>query len=81
MSISEISWYPVTISSSCKELFVVFVHNCGMGVAANQLHLAGFMVGFAKRPPSFHLPRCLSPSAMLLAEESHGVHSQGRLTT
>jgi hypothetical protein len=81
MSISEISWYPVTISSTCKELFVVFVHDCGVDVAANQLHLAGFMVGFAKRPPSFHLPRCLSPSAMLLAEESHGVHSQGRSMT
>jgi hypothetical protein len=51
MSISDISRYPVTIPSTYKELFVVFVHDCDMGVTANQLHLAGFTVGFAKRPP------------------------------
>jgi hypothetical protein len=32
---------------------VVFVHDCGMDAVANQLRLADFMVGFAKRPRRF----------------------------
>jgi hypothetical protein len=53
MSIPEIRHYAATISSTYRELFVVFVHHCGMDVAANQLHLAGFMASFAKRPSRF----------------------------
>jgi hypothetical protein len=53
MSISGIRQYPVTILSTYEELFVVFVHDCGMDAVANQLRLADFMVGFAKRPRRF----------------------------
>jgi hypothetical protein len=69
MSISGIRQYPVTILSTYEELFVVFVHDCGMDAVSWLALLSAHVVSSTALFVNI---------SMLPAEESHGMHSQGR---